>query len=65
MSHQCYESYNSVHNSLMDYITLNCTDHNYGIIIRDLCHHRDSCDPLQHILTATGIVQRIEYLCII
>ena len=47
----------------MDYISLNCTDYNYGIFIRDLCHYRDSCDP--HILIATEIVQLIEYLCTI
>ena len=47
----------------MDYISLNCTDHNYGIMIRDLCHYRDSCDP--HVLTASEIVQLIEYLCTI
>ena len=40
MSHQWYQSYNSVHHSIMDYISLNCTD------------HRDSCDP--HV-TATEI----------
>ena len=32
-----YESYNSVHHSIMDYISQNCTDHNYGFMIRDLC----------------------------
>ena len=53
-----YESYNSVHHSIMDYISRNCTDHNYH-----LCHYRDSCDP--HVLTATEIVQLIEYLCTI
>ena len=53
MSHQWYESY----------ISRNCTDHNYGIMIRDLIHYRDSCDP--HVLTATEIVQLIEYLCTI
>ena len=63
MSHQWYESYNSVHHSIMDYISRNCTDHNYGIMIRDLIHYRDSCDP--HVLTATEIVQLIEYLCTI
>ena len=63
MSHQWYESYNSVHHSIMDYISRNCTDHNYGIMIRDLCHYRDSWDP--HVLTATEIVQLIEYLCTI
>ena len=63
MSHQWYESYNSVHHSIMDYISRNCTDRNYGIMIRDLCHYRDSCDP--HVLTATEIVQLIEYLCTI
>ena len=47
----------------MDYISRNCTDHNYGIMNRDLCHYRDSCDP--HVLTATEIVQLIEYLCTI
>ena len=35
MSHQWYESYNSVRHSIMDYISRNCTDHNYGIMIRD------------------------------
>ena len=63
MSHQWYESYNSVHHSIMAYISPNCTDHNYGIMIRDLCHYRDSCEP--HVLTATEIVQLIEYLCTI
>ena len=63
MSHQWYESYNSVHHSIMDYISRNCTDHNYGIMIRDLIYYRDSCDP--HVLTATEIVQLIEYLCTI
>ena len=63
MSHQWYESCNSVHHSIMDYISLNYTDHNYGIMIRDLCHYRDSCDP--HVLTATEIVQLTEYLCTI
>ena len=63
MSHQWYESYNSVHQSIMDYISRNCTDHNYGIMIRDLIHYRDSCDP--HVLTATEIGQLIEYLCTI
>ena len=63
MSHQWYESYNSVHHSIMNYISLNCIDHNYGIMIRDLCHYRDSCDP--HVLTVTEIVQLIEYLCTI
>ena len=58
-----YESYNSVHHSIMDYISRNCTDHNYGIMIRDLIHYRDSCDP--HVLTAIEIVQLIEYLCTI
>ena len=60
---QWYESYNYVHHSIMDKISLNCTDHNYGLLIRDLCHYRDSCDP--HGLTATEIVQLIEYLCTI
>ena len=59
MSHHWYESYNSIHHSIMDYISLNCTDHNYGIMIRDPCDYRDSCHPL----TATEIVQLIEYLC--
>ena len=63
MSHQWYESHNSVHHSLMDYSSLICTDLNYGIMIRDLCYCRDSCDP--HVLTATEIVQLIEYLCTI
>ena len=45
MSHQWYESYNSGHHSIMDYIPLNCTDHKYGIMIRDLCYYKDSCDP--------------------
>ena len=62
MSHQWYESYNYVHHSIMDYISLNCTDHNYGIMIRDLWHYRDSCDP--HVVTATEIVQLNEYLYI-
>ena len=43
LPHQWYESYNSVHHSIMDYISRNCTGHNYSIIIRDLCY-RDSCD---------------------
>ena len=43
---QWYESYNSVHHSIMDYISQNCTDHNYGILIRDLCFYRDSCDHM-------------------
>ena len=60
MSHQWYESYNFVHHSIMDSISLNCTDHNYGIMIRDLCLYRDSSDP--HVLTATEIPQLIEYL---
>ena len=47
----------------MDYISLNCTDHNYGIMIRDRCYYRDSCDP--HVLTSTEIVQLIEYVCTI
>ena len=47
----------------MDYISQNCTDHNYGIMIRDLCFYRDSCDP--HVLTATDIVTLIKYLCTI
>ena len=47
----------------MDYISRNCTDHNYGIMIRDLIHYRDSCDP--HVLTATEIVQLIEYCLVI
>ena len=42
MSHQWYESYNFVHHLIMDYISLNCTDHNYGIMISDLCHYRGS-----------------------
>ena len=63
MSYQWYESYYSVHHSIMDYISLNCTDHNYGIMIIDLCYYRDVCDP--HVLTATDIVQIIEYLCTI
>ena len=63
MSHQWYESYNSVHHSIMDYISQHFTDHNYGIMIRDLCHYRDSCDP--HVITPTAIVQLIEYLCTI
>ena len=58
--YQWYESYNSVHHSIMDYISQNCTDHNYGFMIRDLCFYRDSCDP--HVLTATDIVTPIEYL---
>ena len=37
LPHQWYESYNSVPHSIMDYISQNCTDHNYGIMIRDLC----------------------------
>ena len=45
------------------YFSQNCTDHNYGFMIRDLCFYRDSCDP--HVLTATDIVTLIEYLCTI
>ena len=30
MLHQSYESYNSVHHSIMDYILLDSTDHNYN-----------------------------------
>ena len=37
LPYQWYESYNSVHHSIMDYISQNCTDHNYGIMMRDLC----------------------------
>ena len=37
LSHRWYESYNSVHHSIMDYISQNCTDHNYSIMIRDVC----------------------------
>ena len=61
LPHQWYESYSWVHYSIMDYISQNCTDHNYGIMIRDLCFDRDSCD----IPTATNIVKLIEYLCTI
>ena len=43
--------------------THKCTDHNYGIMIRDLCYCRYLLDP--HILTATEIGQQIEYLCTI
>ena len=63
LPHQWYQSYNSVHHSIMDYISQNCTDHNYGIMIGDLCFYKDSCDP--HVLTATEIVTLIEYLCTI
>ena len=63
LPYQWYESYNSVHHSIMHYISQNCTDHNYGFMIRDLCFYRDSCDP--HVLTATDIVTLIEYLCTI
>ena len=44
----------------MDDISHNCIEHNYGIIIKDVCVYRDACDP--HVLTATEIVQLIEYL---
>ena len=60
LPHQPYESYNSVQHSIMDDISQNCTEHNYGIIIKDVCVYRDACDP--HVLTATEIVQLIEYL---
>ena len=63
LPYQWYESYNSVHHSIMDYISQNCTDHNYGFMIRDLGFYRDSCDP--HVLTAIDIVTLIEYLCTI
>ena len=61
MSHQWYESYNSVHHSILDYISLNCTDHNYGIMIRDLCHYRDSCDP--HVPRPTRTTQTWSQVC--
>ena len=34
LPHQWYELYNSVHHYIMEYISQNCTDHNYGIMIR-------------------------------
>ena len=62
MSHQWYESYNSVHHSIMDYISRNCTDHNYGIMIRDLCHCRDSCVPLK-LFSSLNTYVRYRNIC--
>ena len=45
----------------MDYISLNCTDHNYG---RETYVIAESRDP-HALTTATEIVHLIEYLCTI
>ena len=55
MSHQ---SYNSVHHSIMDYISQNCTDHNYGIMIRDLCYYRYSYYIYIYIYNSTRSIEK-------
>ena len=37
---------------------MNCTDYNYGIMIRDLCFNKDSCDP--HVLTIMNLFNSLN-----
>ena len=37
LPHHWYESYNTVHHSILDYISQSCSNHNYVIMIRELC----------------------------
>ena len=59
----CVGSYNAI-NGCINHFTKQFVDYpQYTYIVRDLCYFRDYVDPF--VLTSTGIVQLIEYLCTI